>query len=94
MESYIPIIFFVIVTVVIIFNVTTARKPKEKPQCIYCESDDVIETGRDARGSRMVQIGEGGMGVGADIRLQIDFEGSFRCKKCGKTFKKTFSETQ
>lgn len=94
MDGYITLIFFVIVIAVIIFNVTTARKPKEKPQCIYCESNDVLETGRDAKGSRMVQIGEGGMGVGADIRLQIDFEGSFRCETCGKTFKKTFSETQ
>ena len=94
MESYIPIILLLIVVVVVIFNVTTARKPKAKPQCIYCESKDVIETGRDAKGSRMTKINDGGMGVGADIRLQIEFEGSFRCQSCGKTFKKRFSETQ
>ncbi|MEM7115008.1 MAG: hypothetical protein AAF614_21400 [Chloroflexota bacterium] len=94
MEGYIPIILLLIVVAVVIFNITTARKPKVKPQCIYCESNNVIETGRDPKGSRMTRINDGGMGVGADIRLQIEFEGSYRCESCGKTFKKRFTETQ
>ena len=78
----------------IVLSIVISRLLKVKPQCPECGSKDIVETNRETLGSRAIQTSGSFMPGGGRIRLQLDFELRYRCKKCGEIFKRKFSETQ
>ena len=79
---------------VLVLGIIISQLLKVKPECPKCGSKDIVETNRETLGSRMIETSGGGTPAGGSIRLQLDFELSYRCKECGELFKRKFSETQ
>ena len=79
---------------VLVLGIIISMLLKVKPECPECGSKDIVETNRETLGSRMIETSGGGTPAGGSIRLQLDFELSYRCKECGELFKRKFSETQ
>jgi DNA-directed RNA polymerase subunit RPC12/RpoP len=80
--------------VIVVLGIVISMLLRVKPQCPECGSKDIVETDRETLGSRMIETVGSGTGAGGSIRLQLDFEVTYRCKKCGAIFKYNFSETQ
>ena len=79
---------------VIALGIVISLLLRVKQQCPECGSKDTVETNRETLGSRMIETAGGGTPGGGSIRVQLDFELTYRCKKCGEIFKRKFSETQ
>ncbi len=79
---------------IIVLGIVISKIIQLKPQCPECGSKDIVETSRETLGSRMIETAGGGTPGGGSIRLQLDFELTYRCKKCREIFKRKFSETQ
>ena len=79
---------------IVVLGIVISLLLRLKPQCPECGSKDIVETSRETIGSRMIETAGSGTPGGGSIRLQLDFELTYRCKKCGEIFKRKFSETQ
>ena len=79
---------------VLIVGIVVSLLLRVKQQCPECGSKNIVETNRETLGSRMIETSGGGTPAGGSIRVQLDFEVTYRCKKCGEIFKRKFSETQ
>ena len=79
---------------VIVLGIVISLLLRVRPQCAECGSKDIIETNRETLGSRTIETSGGGTPAGGDIRVQLDFEITYRCKKCGEIFKRKLLETQ
>ena len=79
---------------IVVLGIIISKILQIKPKCPECGSKDIVETSRETLGTRMVETVGSGTGAGGSIRLQLDFEVTQRCKKCGAIFTRKFSETQ
>lgn len=88
------LLILVLLAAVFIWGLILAMKrPKFKPNCVKCESENVVEVDRRTVATRTVETSGGGMPGGGSVRLQIDSELTLHCKACGQSFKKTVTET-
>ena len=94
MEIPFGLILLIIFTLIVIYRVIPNRKPKLTAPCPKCENTDVIETNRETLASRTVEFGGTGTGAGNSVRLQLDLELTFHCRKCFHKYTRTFTETQ
>lgn len=86
------IIFFGLF-VFIISVVTWDKRNRVKAECVHCQSTQVVETARNTLGSRTVQLMDGGLKSGSDVRVQRDVEIMYSCQACGKTFSHRTTQT-
>ena len=77
-----------------IIRIITNRKAKLTAPCPQCKSPNVLETNRETTDTRSIQRFWAGTGAGADIRLQLDMDLTFRCQNCGHKFTRNFTQTQ
>ncbi len=79
---------------IVVLGIVISMLLRVKPQCPECGSKELVETSRETLGSHKIETVGSGTGAGGSIRLQLDFEVTQRCKKCGAIFTRKFSETQ
>ncbi len=79
---------------IVVSGIVISMLLRVKRQCPECGSKELVETNRETLGTRMIETVGSGTGAGGSIRLQLEFEITYRCKKCGAIFKRKFSETQ
>ena len=74
------VIFILFVCGVII--AVRSRKPQSAPSCPHCGATSLIELDRRTLDTRTVDLHSRKFMPGADIRLQLDQEVSYRCTSC------------
>jgi DNA-directed RNA polymerase subunit RPC12/RpoP len=79
---------------IVVSGIVISMLLRVKRKCPECGSKELVETNRETHGTRMIETVGSGTGAGGNLRLQLDFEVTYRCKKCGEIFKRKFSETQ
>ncbi len=89
---FIGFLLLILLTVLITFMLR--RWSDVAVKCPTCDSAKVAETSRKTVDSRTIEQIGSGTGAGGDIRLQLDFESNYHCKKCGANFILKHTETQ
>jgi transposase-like protein len=79
---------------IVVLTIVISRIFRLEPQCPECGSKDIVETCREILSSRSIEFIGSGTPAGGNIRLQLNFELTYRCKNCNQTFKRKFTKTQ
>lgn len=85
--------FLLIGLIAILILIMMPKKSSATAKCIHCDASDVMQVDRQMLDSRTIHNYGGGSMAGGDIRVQIDYDVTYRCKACHKTFNHKQTET-